>query len=97
MKLLNYTTLIFSGILFLLLSLWAVLFYFEMLDEIYDSLDDGLENQKMLVIQKVMENPELRGKSFQENNFRRGRPGQGAFLLPALALLRPHLKHCPPQ
>ena len=70
MKLLNYTTLIFSGILFLLLSLWAVLFYFEMLDEIYDSLDDGLENQKMLVIQKVMENPELRGKSFQENNFR---------------------------
>lgn len=70
MKLLNYTTLFFSGILFLLLSLWAVLFYFEMLDEIYDSLDDGLENQKMLVIQKVKKNPDLREKSFQENNFR---------------------------
>ncbi len=69
MKLLNYTTLIFSAILLLLLSLWAVIFYFEMLDEIYDSLDDGLENQKILVFQKIRQDPGLLELSFQENGF----------------------------
>ena len=57
MKLLNYTTKYFAGILFLILTVWAVLFYFAILDEIYDSMDDGLENQKILVIQKAAENP----------------------------------------
>lgn len=52
MKLLNYSTSRFSLILFLLLSIWAVVFYFEINDEIYDSLDEGLENQKELLIQK---------------------------------------------
>jgi len=63
MKLLNYTTRYFAIILFLLLSLWAVLFYFEMLDEIYDSMDDGLENQKMLVIRKAKEDPAILNKN----------------------------------
>jgi len=62
MKLLNYTTRYFAIILFLLLSLWAVLFYFEMLDEIYDSMDDGLENQKILVIRKAKEDPAILNK-----------------------------------
>ena len=69
MKLLNYTTLIFSAILLLLLSLWAVIFYFEMLDEIYDSLDDGLDNQKVLVIQKLQQDPGLLQAPFGENGF----------------------------
>ncbi|MDT0676925.1 HAMP domain-containing sensor histidine kinase [Autumnicola musiva] len=56
MKLLNYTTKYFAGILFILLTLWAVIFYFEMLDEIYDSMDDGLENQKILVIRRARQN-----------------------------------------
>src|SRR5690606_32303298 len=47
----------------------AILFYFEMLDEIYDSLDDGLENQKMQVIEKAREDPEILQKSFFENGF----------------------------
>lgn len=59
MKLLNYTTYFFSGILLLLLSLWAVIFYFEMLDEIYDSLDDGLENNKIQIIQRAGQDPSL--------------------------------------
>ncbi|MDT0649357.1 HAMP domain-containing sensor histidine kinase [Autumnicola edwardsiae] len=63
MKLLNYTTKYFAGILFLLLTLWAVLFYFAMLDEIYDSMDDGLENQKILVIQRAAENPVVLAKN----------------------------------
>lgn len=53
MKLLNYTTSYFAVILLVLLAAWAVIFYLEMLDEIYDSMDDGLENQKMLVINKA--------------------------------------------
>ena len=50
MKLLNYTSKYFAWLLFFVLTGWAVIFYFQMLDEIYDSMDDGLENQKMLVI-----------------------------------------------
>ncbi|MCB7479794.1 sensor histidine kinase [Christiangramia sediminis] len=50
MKLLNYTSKYFAFLLFFVLTGWAVIFYFQMLDEIYDSMDDGLENQKMLVI-----------------------------------------------
>ncbi|MBK0403635.1 HAMP domain-containing histidine kinase [Adhaeribacter sp. BT258] len=53
MKLLNYTSAYFAGILLLIISIWAGLFYFSMLDEIYDSMDDGLENQKILVIRKA--------------------------------------------
>jgi hypothetical protein len=34
-------------------GVWAVIFYFNMLDEIYDSIDDGLENSKILIIRKV--------------------------------------------
>lgn len=53
MKLLNYTTAYFSAILLFALTLFTAIFYFQMLDEIYDSLDDGLENQKILVINKA--------------------------------------------
>jgi hypothetical protein len=53
MKLLNYTTAYFAAILLLVISVWAGLFYYNMLDEIYDSMDDGLENQKILVLQKA--------------------------------------------
>ena len=68
MKLLNYTTSIFSAILLLLLSLWAVIFYFEMLDEIYDSLDDGLENNKIQIIQRAGADASL----LQETDFADG-------------------------
>lgn len=69
MKLLNYTTTIFSGILLLLLSLWAVIFYFEMLDEIYDSLDDGLENNKIQIVQRARQDPSLLEKESFEDGF----------------------------
>jgi len=68
MKLLNYTTRYFAIILFVLLSIWAVLFYFEMLDEIYDSMDDGLENQKMLVIRRAKKDTSI----LQKNEFGEG-------------------------
>lgn len=53
MKLLNYTSTYFSIILLVLISIWAVVFYYAMFDEIYDSIDDGLEHRKMLLIARA--------------------------------------------
>ncbi|WP_192821676.1 HAMP domain-containing sensor histidine kinase [Rufibacter sp. LB8] len=53
MKLLNHATSYFAGLLFVVITIWAALFYFNMLEEIYDSMDDGLENQKLLVMQQA--------------------------------------------
>ncbi|PVW12425.1 sensor histidine kinase [Marixanthomonas spongiae] len=70
MKLLNYTTTYFSILLLVLISIWAVLFYYAMFDEIYDSLDDGLENQKMLVMQYAANNPAVLDKpKFNESGY----------------------------
>lgn len=70
MKLLNYTTTYFAGILIFLLAIWAVIFYFEILDEIYDSMDDGLDNQKILVIRKAQEDPSiLQSSAFEDGNY----------------------------
>jgi signal transduction histidine kinase len=68
MKLLNYTTAYFALILLLIISVWAGLFYYNMLDEIYDSMDDGLENQKLLVIEKAV----LDSSVFNHQNFEDG-------------------------
>ncbi len=70
MKLLNYTTTYFAVILVFLLALWALIFYFEILDEIYDSMDDGLDNQKMLVIRKARQDPSILKKTvFEDGNY----------------------------
>lgn len=70
MKLLNYTTTYFAIILVFLLALWALIFYFEILDEIYDSMDDGLDNQKMLVIRKARQDPSVLEKNeFEDGNY----------------------------
>ena len=70
MKLLNYTTTYFAGILIFLLALWALIFYFEILDEIYDSIDDGLDNQKMLIIRKAEKDPSILAKAkFEDGNY----------------------------
>ena len=70
MKLLNYTTTYFAIILIFLLGLWAVIFYFEILDEIYDSMDDGLDNQKMLIIRKARQDPSILEKTaFEDGNY----------------------------
>lgn len=53
MKLLNYTTTFFAIILLVIIPIWAALFYYNMLGEIYDSMDDGLDNQKLLILQKA--------------------------------------------
>lgn len=70
MKVLNYTTSYFAIFLLLIISIWAALFYYSMLDEIYDSIDDGLDNQKGLVIEKAtFDSSILHKSSFDENDF----------------------------
>ena len=59
MKLLNHTSKYLAIILVPLITIWAVIFYYAMLDEIYDSLDDGLENQKILLLERLSANPEI--------------------------------------
>lgn len=70
MKLLNYTSSYFIGLLLIIISVWAIIFYFVMLDEIYDSIDDGLQNSKILIIQKAAyDSTVLYQSSFQEGNY----------------------------
>ncbi|RXG15040.1 signal transduction histidine kinase [Leeuwenhoekiella aestuarii] len=57
MKLLNYTSKYLAFLLLAVITLWALAFYYAMLDEIYDSLDDGLENQKILLLKRAKEDP----------------------------------------
>ena len=70
MKLLNRSLLYLSIPIFLLISIWSVVFYFKMLDEIYDSIDDGLDNYKLLIIQKSKRDSTVLHKSeFDESNY----------------------------
>lgn len=70
MKLLNHTLKYLSVSLLLILSIWAVIFYFNMLDEVYDSIDDGLENYKLLIIEKAQQDTTILYKTaFNESNY----------------------------
>lgn len=70
MKILNYTTSYFAVFLLLFISIWAGVFYYAMLDEIYDSIDDGLDNQKGLILQKVaVDSSILKKNNFEENDY----------------------------
>ena len=70
MKLLNYTSVYFSIALLIIISVWAAIFYYTLLAEIYDSIDDGLDNQKGLVIQKTATDSSILQKhSFDESDY----------------------------
>src|SRR5690606_700601 len=70
MKVLNYTTSYLAVVLLFVITIWAAIFYFAMLEEIYDSLDDGLDNRKGLIIQKAARDSiQLPVTDFGENDF----------------------------
>ncbi|WP_138478568.1 sensor histidine kinase [Dyadobacter bucti] len=70
MNLLNHTLKYLAFALFGILSVWAVIFYVNMLDEVYDSLDDGLDNYKMLIIEKAhADRSTLHKTEFAEGNY----------------------------
>lgn len=70
MSLLNHTLKYLAFALFGIISVWAVIFYVNMLDEVYDSLDDGLDNFKMLIIEKAQQDTTvLYRNEFAEGNY----------------------------
>lgn len=70
MNLLNYTLRYLAFALLGIISVWAVIFYVNMLDEVYDSLDDGLDNYKMLILEKVhQDSATLSRTDFSEANY----------------------------
>ena len=70
MNLLNYTLKYLAIALFGIISVWAVIFYVNMLDEVYDSLDDGLDNFKILIIDKAhQDSTTLTKTEFAEGNY----------------------------
>lgn len=70
MKLLNQSFAYLSISILVLIGVWSVIFYVNMLDEIYDSIDDGLDNYKMLIIKKVDEDATVLEKNdFGESNY----------------------------
>lgn len=70
MKLLNKSLKYLSFSILLIVTAWSVIFYINMLDEIHDSIDDGLENYKVLIIQKVdVDSTILKKSYFDESNY----------------------------
>ena len=70
MKLLNRTLVYLSGALLLALTCWAVIFYVNMIDEVHDSIDDGLGNSKLLVIHAAsLDSLVLAQETFDEGNY----------------------------
>jgi signal transduction histidine kinase len=70
MKLLNYTTLYLSVALFVALGLWSVLFYFQLLGNIKTTIDEGLANNKILIIDHLKDDPAISTQeSFGDKNY----------------------------
>ena len=71
MKLLNRSLIYLSLAFFAIIGIWSVIFYLNLKDEIRDSIDDGLDNNRLLIIQKVnVDSTLLLQKEFGGNNFK---------------------------
>lgn len=70
MKLLNYTLFYLSATLFAIVSLWAVLFYFQLLNQVKFTIDEGLANYKILIIDILKNDSQLISQdSFGDRNY----------------------------
>lgn len=71
MKLRNYTLRYLIIALLGVVALWAGLFYAVILDEVYDNIDDGLKNSKILIIRESFANEKiLETREFGINQFK---------------------------
>ena len=68
MKLVYRILLHMSWALSLLLAAWAVLFYFTMIDEINDEVDDSLENYAEVLVKRNLAGRELPAAFLGSNN-----------------------------
>lgn len=55
----NYAFRYLVPIMFVVMGVWAFLFYQLILDEVYDNIDDGLKNQKIEIIREAYINKEI--------------------------------------
>lgn len=70
MKLLNRSLVHLMSWLLLIVSLWSVVFYFNMLNEIKDSVNEELENYKRQIVSRAEKDPTiLQQKTFDEGFF----------------------------
>ncbi len=71
MKLIYYIIIRISLVLSVLLTGWAILFYFAVMDEVNDEVDDSLEDYSEIIIIRALAGEELPSKkySFQQSVF----------------------------
>lgn len=70
MKLINYTLLFISATLFVTVSLWAVLFYYQLLTQVKTTIDEGLANYKIVLIDNLKGDSVLvQNETFSKDNF----------------------------
>ena len=70
MKLINHTLLFLAAILFVSAGVWAVLFYFQVLKQVKATVDDGLSDNKILIIDNLKDDSLIVQKDeFLENNY----------------------------
>lgn len=48
-----------APLLFIVIGVWAFLFYRLIIDEVFDNIDDGLKNQKIEIIREAFVHPEI--------------------------------------
>ncbi len=71
MKLLNRSLVYITTVFFVVIGVWSVIFYFNLKDEIRDSIDDGIDNNRLLIIIKVeSDSTLLLQNEFGGNNFK---------------------------
>jgi signal transduction histidine kinase len=69
-KLINHTLLFLAAILFVSAGIWAVLFYFQVLKQVKATVDDGLSDNKILIIDNLKDDSLIVQKDeFLENNY----------------------------
>ncbi|MBN9293853.1 MAG: HAMP domain-containing histidine kinase [Flavobacteriia bacterium] len=69
MKLLNKSLIYLSVSLFFIIGAWSVVFYFNMLNEIKESVDEGLDNYKRQIIYQLQKDTSIIAKSNFEESF----------------------------
>jgi signal transduction histidine kinase len=69
MKLLNQSIKYLSVSILIIVTVWAVVFYFNMLNEIKSSIDEGLENYKRLIIQNAQKDSTILTKNYFDESF----------------------------
>ena len=69
MKLLNQSIKYLSLSILAIVTVWSVIFYFNLLNEIKSSIDEGLENYKRLIIQNAQQDSTLLTKDYFDESF----------------------------